>query len=307
MSSNAETHRPSAARPQPKQATGSNGLNGLPELNEEPAGGSCFAACGQFRLLHCRGGREPPGSLTPAGGAAVLRVRRQRKISRSGERARGFGGEPKPCVHQSPRSPTNWTTTAWSERRQAWLAETGSAKTLRRSILDPLSAINRPLLRYSITPFHNVFHFSRNPEPVLGKHPVERQFMNVRTCNRDPNGIPGDRRANPEGWQGVAGGRSGQWGNDRRKAGSHSRAPRRGARPGPEVPDFASSRLRSTASGTPRGVQDLASVITRRSRPPCPPATSGYPLATLRVGRSRMAEEFPTFLGQLGQKRRLYR
>ena len=49
-----------------------------------------------------------------------------------------------------------------------------------------------------------------------------------------------------------------------------------------------SSRLEG--SGTPAGVQDLSCAVTRRSPPQKPSATSGYPLATLRVDRSRMSK-----------------
>ena len=84
-------------------------------------------------------------------------------------------------------------------------------------------------------------------------------------------------RANPEGWQMVAGGRSGLGGNDHREATLDSQAPWRGARPSPDCNCLArSSRLHSDESGTPAGVQDICYVVTRRSPPPNPrrpPAT----------------------------------
>ena len=43
-------------------------------------------------------------------------------------------------------------------------------------------------------------------------------------------------KANPEGWKMVAGGRSGERGNDHRETASDDRAPRRGARPGANEP-----------------------------------------------------------------------
>ena len=85
-------------------------------------------------------------------------------------------------------------------------------------------------------------------------------------------------RANPEGWQMVAGGRSGLGGNDHREAASDDRAPCRGARPSPDCYCLPrSSRLRSDESGTPAGVQDICYVVTRRS----PPRNPRRPPATL--------------------------
>ena len=84
-------------------------------------------------------------------------------------------------------------------------------------------------------------------------------------------------RANLEGWQMVAGGRSGLRGNDHREAASDGRAPWRGARPSPDCYCLArSGRLRSDESGTPAGVQRICCVVARRSPPPNPrrpPAT----------------------------------
>jgi hypothetical protein len=84
-------------------------------------------------------------------------------------------------------------------------------------------------------------------------------------------------RANPEGWQMVAGGRLGLRGNDHRKAGSDGRAPWRGARPSPNSYCLVrSGRLPNDDSSTPAGVQDICCVVIRRSPPPNPrrpPAT----------------------------------
>jgi hypothetical protein len=84
-------------------------------------------------------------------------------------------------------------------------------------------------------------------------------------------------RANPEGWQMVAGGRSPLALNDHRKAGSGGRAPWRGARPSPNSYCLVrSGRLLNDESGTPAGVQDICCVVIRRSPPPNPrrpPAT----------------------------------
>jgi hypothetical protein len=48
-----------------------------------------------------------------------------------------------------------------------------------------------------------------------------------------------------------------------------------------------SIRLGDDESGTPAGVQESSRNGTRRPPPPRPSATSGYPLATLRVDQSR--------------------
>ena len=41
------------------------------------------------------------------GGPVSESLCRRREICRSGERAKGFGGEPRPCVRQSPRAPVS--------------------------------------------------------------------------------------------------------------------------------------------------------------------------------------------------------
>ena len=76
--------------------------------------------------------------------------------------------------------------------------------------------------------------------------------------------------ANPEGWQMVAGGRPGQRGNDHRKPVSESAAPRRGARPKPDV-----QRL-----WHPAGVQTSLAQLPggrRPHNPRRPPATLWQP------------------------------
>ena len=50
--------------------------------------------------------------------------------------------------------------------------------------------------------------------------------------------------------------------------------------------------------GTPAGVRDCFCAVTRRSPSPEPPATSGYPLATLWVDRSRMSARRPKRIPQ---------
>jgi len=114
---------------------------------------------------------------------------------------------------------------------------------------------------------------------------------------------PTKREANLEGWQMVAGGRSGQWGDDHRKAASDGRAPRRGARPSPNV--LHTRLLQHAPQGRvwhPCRGAGLSCVITRRSPPPTPPATSGYPLATLRVDRSRMSQSSPSLRAGVGNR-----
>jgi hypothetical protein len=95
-------------------------------------------------------------------------------------------------------------------------------------------------------------------------------------------------RANPEGWQTVAGGRSGQRGNDHRKTAADSRAPRRGARPGPDTLQAGSLEraLQRRVWHSLPGCR-TSSALLSGGRLPHPPATSGYLLATLRVDRSR--------------------
>jgi hypothetical protein len=139
------------------------------------------------------------------------------------------------------------------------------------------------------------------------------------------NSLAGD---NPQGWQRVAGGRSGQRGNDHRKTALDGPASRRGV-PEPWRHDRSneetttrpftrghaartphrkylgsiSSGLSTDESGTPAGVQEFSCAAARRSPPKKPSATSGYPLATLRVDRSGMSKpqcsppyrRFPTF------------
>jgi hypothetical protein len=87
--------------------------------------------------------------------------------------------------------------------------------------------------------------------------------------------------ANPEGWQMVAGGRSGQGGNDHRKACFGF------AHPG-GVPDQNPTGNRS---GTPAGVQNLFYAVTRRSPPPesprRPPATFWQPFGLTAPVHSR--------------------
>jgi len=56
--------------------------------------------------------REPRDGLTLADGAALGEVQKETQMSRSGERARGFGGETMPCVRQSPQQPANFCTSS---------------------------------------------------------------------------------------------------------------------------------------------------------------------------------------------------
>jgi hypothetical protein len=97
----------------------------------------------------------------------------------------------------------------------------------------------------------------------------------------DQNQHEPEGRANPEGWQRVAGGRSGQRGTTTGK-------PRRMAEHPGGVPDRAracyslprSGRLRRDDAGTPAGVQNFSGAVTRRSPPPNPrrpPATLWQP------------------------------
>ena len=104
----------------------------------------------------------------------------------------------------------------------------------------------------------------------------------------DQNQHEPEGRANPEGWQRVAGGRSGQRGNDHRKTASDGRAPRRGARPSPGVLQPA-----TLGQAPPRRCWHpcRGAELLRRCYPevaaPKPPTASGYPLATLRVDRPK--------------------
>ena len=52
------------------------------------------------------------GRLLPWGGAVSESLCRLTEISRSDERARGFGGEPMPCVRQSLQQPANFCTSS---------------------------------------------------------------------------------------------------------------------------------------------------------------------------------------------------
>jgi len=84
--------------------------------------------------------------------------------------------------------------------------------------------------------------------------------------------------ANPEGWQRVAGGRSGQEGERPPETVSWFCAPRRGARPNPDVLPLWHPC---------RGAGHLPGRYPEVAAPRTPPATSGYPLPTLRVERSK--------------------
>ena len=68
-------------------------------------------------------------------------------------------------------------------------------------------------------------------------------------------------------------------------------APRRGARCGLDTlhPGSLDRSLRNQ-SGTRAGVQVNSCAAIRRSPPPRPPSTSGYPLPTLRVDKARMSK-----------------
>jgi hypothetical protein len=132
--------------------------------------------------------------------------------------------------------------------------------------------------------------------------------------------------ANPQGWQRVAGGRSGQRGNDHRKGARWFSTPERGARlnhltreprstPGHLARNSHNQHLGSTSgthgqavtaqssgtlpissmrgrkeSGTPPGCRAFCTPLPGGRRPGKPSATSGYRLATLRVGCSRMCK-----------------
>ena len=87
--------------------------------------------------------------------------------------------------------------------------------------------------------------------------------------------LPAETEANLEGWQMVAGGRSGQGGNDHRKACFGF------AHPG----GVLDRTLTCNRSGTPAGVQDLFYAVTRRSplpeNPRRPPATLCQPFGLI--------------------------
>jgi hypothetical protein len=121
--------------------------------------------------------------------------------------------------------------------------------------------------------------------------------------------FPHPWKDNPEGCQRVAGGRSGKRGNDHRDSASDGPAPWRGARPNrfatarPRIPGHLnswrvtgsgampiSSPHSSNESGTPLGCRTSPAPLTGGCRPEEPSATSGYPLATLRVGRSILSK-----------------
>ncbi len=119
-------------------------------------------------------------------------------------------------------------------------------------------------------------------------------------------GLPGDsaqcrimsRMRGP--WVGTHGGQPGglpegsRWSysyvpTGHRKTGSQRRAPRRVCQNRPQRKTFRIARRGSeTSLAPPAGVQDISCAVTRRSPPPEPPVTSGYPLTTLRVDGSRL-------------------
>ena len=74
-----------------------------------------------------------------------------------------------------------------------------------------------------------------HPEPQSGAGVPPASTTRKRQARRLPLGFGhypqnSPREANPQGWQKVAGGRSGQGGNDHRKDARWSRTPERGAR-----------------------------------------------------------------------------
>src|ERR1035437_5009450 len=92
--------------------------------------------------------------------------------------------------------------------------------------------------------------------------------------------LPTETEANPEGWQMVAGGRSGQGGERPPESVSWVRAPRRGARSNPDV-----LPLWHPCRGAGHLLGRYPEVAALRK----PPVTSGYPLSTLWVDRLRMS------------------
>jgi len=95
-----------------------------------------------------------------------------------------------------------------------------------------------------------------------------------------------DSRANPEGWQRVAGGRPRQRGErPPEKRVSWSSTPEGCQTAGAWTTTAASISVCVGESGTPAGVLVISGEIVRRSPPAKPSATSGYPLPTLRVER----------------------
>ena len=91
--------------------------------------------------------------------------------------------------------------------------------------------------------------------------------------------------ANPQGCQRVAGGRS-LCPERPPECGVREQAPRLGCQ------SYTLARLSrlNSRSGTPVGVQAIFYAVIRRSPPHPPPATPGYPLATLRVDQTRMSK-----------------
>ena len=125
-------------------------------------------------------------------------------------------------------------------------------------------------------------------------------FMEEREFGQFPRGSLA--KANPQGWQRVAGGRSGQRGNDHRENASDSRAPRRvpafrrqdGSRHVTTARPFTLGHLARRPHSHARGGSAVTSLaphrgagdccaVARRSPLPQPLTTSGYPLPTLRV------------------------
>ena len=90
------------------------GVRGEQRSKKEPGWGSNLRS---LRLLLC-------------GGPVAEALCRLTEISRSGERATGFGGEPMPCVRQSPRALTHCIAAACSGGRRDCCAEKGRAERL---------------------------------------------------------------------------------------------------------------------------------------------------------------------------------
>jgi hypothetical protein len=89
---------------------------------------------------------------------------------------------------------------------------------------------------------------------------------NAPTAGRVAQTVRACGRTNPEGWKMVAGGRSGERGNDHRETGLDGRAPQRGARPSLHMvePDLI-ERAPHDRVWHPSGVQDIFRAVTRRS------------------------------------------
>ena len=96
----------------------------------------------------------------------------------------------------------------------------------------------------------------------------------------------------------------GRGGNDHREAVSDGRAPRKGARPSPDVlqADPLEQAPQRRVWHPPAGVQHIFCAATRRSPLPPPGATS-VPSGTLRVDRSRMSK----LHGALGTARHTFK